>query len=212
MSRVVEAWKHLFNAPNKMPRNVGNALRAYGELQVTAVTVVSLPLIKIISTVVTRLPGTNLEEPLRHLCMVLHLGRVMMFVEKNQYVEMKIVFKENVDDLLARTGAWNETVRLPKRCTLVQFFSNTERMLTAEGKNMWNYNPRDANCQDFVADCLTANGAMTESLRAAIVQASVKQGISEGTLGFMKGITNTASMLGQLFGMGDGTLGGAMPT
>jgi hypothetical protein len=160
-------------------------LSRYGSQTIRCFRVYREPLMGAVRIAAQSLALGQLPRQLYHVFFVFQLNnvaKVFVRVDKNEIVDVQY--------LPAWPKGQNITVFPQTHITLTQFFNRGE----AQNPNhFWEYDARDANCQDFVRWCLKGNNLLSPVLEHFFYQGHVP--IPSLTGKIFKGITRFASHL-----------------
>jgi hypothetical protein len=189
--------------PSSKYNNISTkTLNTYGDKIIKSMKVVRTPINSLISSALNLLTFGKMEElkkkyhydKLFHLSILCEIDDKLIFVEKNEVVNISPNFK--ITD-----QSQSLDVPLNKSISLFQLVENTK---TKMGDNFFIYDAFKNNCQDFIINVLDANGLLNENLREFIKQPMedlVKE-LPSNLPKVARAITNVGAILSRLRGDG----------
>lgn len=182
------------NLMRTMPPNVESFVKRYGNLKLLDVTVLRVPVNKMLLGILNVLPGTNVKGTLYHLFQVLHLEtEKYLRLDKDEVVKIEELSRSEFMQL--RKDFESMTVQ---SSSLITFKEYVEKAENVGGLDFWRYDAIKCNCQVFVKDCLRGSGLWSSEIEKFVLQTEVGGMFSSGTKHFMNAVTDTAGTARQL--------------
>jgi hypothetical protein len=192
-------------SPSSAFNNISNkTLGQFGNQVISEMKVVRTPIQKIISSALNLITLGKFDElkkkygydKLFHLSLMCNVGNKLVYVEKNEVVNISPNFTITDQSEFRDVSLGNRTI------TLNDLVMNT--LNSIGNQRFFQYDAFTTNCQRFIIDILTTNKLITDELQAFILQ-PMEQIVAElpsGLPKFARTITDVGAILSRLRGDG----------
>jgi hypothetical protein len=199
-----EKVQDVFNRTSKFNNISSRTLGQFGNQVISEMKVVRTPIQKVISSALNLITLGKFDElkkkygydKLFHLSLMCNVGNKLVYVEKNEVVNISPNFTITDQTEFRNVDLGNQTI------TLKQLVDNT--LNAVEFERFFVYDAFTNNCQMFIMDVLTSNKLITDELQKFILQ-PMEQIVNElpsGLPKFARVVTDVGAILSRLRGDG----------